>query len=81
MSLADNDIAECRAGGTGRPPLRRLYFSETSSIRKLVGRRAITPATCGVAIGVPLIVFAAVLLVFQAGVMLEPGAKMSRHVP
>jgi hypothetical protein len=26
-------------------------------------------------------VFVAVLLVFQAEVMLEPGAKMSRHVP
>jgi hypothetical protein len=32
-------------------------------------------------IEVPLIVFVAVLLVFQADVMLEPGAKMSRHVP
>jgi hypothetical protein len=30
---------------------------------------------------VPLIVLVAVLLVDQADVMLEPGAKMSRHVP
>jgi hypothetical protein len=43
--------------------------------------RAIAPATCGDAIEVPLIVFVAVLLVCQADVMLEPGAKMSRHVP
>jgi hypothetical protein len=34
-----------------------------------------------VAIEVPLMVFVAVLLVFHAEVMLEPGAKMSRHVP
>ena len=39
------------------------------------------PATCGVAIEVPLMVFVAVSLVFQDEVMLEPGAKMSRHVP
>ena len=42
---------------------------------------AIAPATCGVAIEVPLIVFVAVSLVIHAEVMLEPGAKMSRHVP
>jgi len=30
---------------------------------------------------VPLMVFVAVSLVFQAEVMLEPGAKRSRHVP
>ena len=33
------------------------------------------------AIEVPLIVFVAVLLVFQADVMLEPGAKRSTQVP
>jgi hypothetical protein len=43
--------------------------------------RAIPPAVCGVAIEVPLIVFVAVSLVDQAEVMLEPGAKMSRHEP
>ena len=42
---------------------------------------AAAPATCGVAIDVPLMVFVAVLLVYQADVMFEPGAKMSRHVP
>ena len=42
---------------------------------------AAAPATCGEAIDVPLIVFVAVLLVYQADVMLEPGAKMSTHVP
>src|SRR5262245_45497287 len=42
---------------------------------------AAAPATCGVAIEVPLIVFVAVSLVIQAEVMLTPGAKMSRQVP
>ena len=42
---------------------------------------AAAPATCGAAIDVPLIVFVAVSLVCQAEVMLDPGAKMSRHVP
>lgn len=42
---------------------------------------AATPATCGAAIDVPEIVFVAVSLVFQAEVMLEPGAKISRQVP
>jgi hypothetical protein len=42
---------------------------------------AAVPVTCGVAIEVPLIVFVAVLLVFQAEVMLLPGAKMSTQVP
>ena len=48
-----------------------------------VGRRysAAAPATCGVAIEVPLIVLVAVSLVFQAEVMLEPGAKRSTQVP
>jgi hypothetical protein len=44
-------------------------------------KRAATPATCGVAIEVPEIVFVAVSLVFHDEVMLEPGAKMSTHVP
>jgi hypothetical protein len=34
-----------------------------------------------VAIDVPLMVFVAVSLVFHDDVMLEPGAKMSTHVP
>src|SRR5262249_31992209 len=43
--------------------------------------RAAAPVTCGVAIEVPLIVFVAVSLVFQAEGMDEPGATMSRQVP
>src|SRR6185503_4778777 len=43
--------------------------------------RAATPATCGVAIDVPLIVLVAVSLVFHVEVMLEPGAKTSTQVP
>ena len=42
---------------------------------------AATPATCGVAIDVPEIVFIAVSLVFHDDVMSLPGAKMSRQVP
>jgi hypothetical protein len=36
---------------------------------------------CGVAIEVPLMVFVAVLLVYQAEVMLEPGANQSTQLP
>ena len=43
--------------------------------------RAATPATCGLAIEVPLIVFVAVLLVDQEDVMTEPGANRSRQLP
>ena len=39
------------------------------------------PATCGVAIEVPLMVFVAVSLVFHAEVMLDPGANRSTQVP
>ena len=42
---------------------------------------AATPAVCGVAIEVPLIVFVAVSLEYQADVIEEPGAKMSVHDP
>ena len=42
---------------------------------------AAAPATCGVAIDVPLIVFVAVFEVRHADVMFVPGAKRSRHVP
>ncbi len=55
--------------GQARAPARRRRTS------------AAAPATCGAAIDVPLIVFVAVSLVCQAEVMLDPGAKMSRHVP
>jgi hypothetical protein len=43
--------------------------------------RAATPATCGAAMDVPLMVLVAVLLLYHADVMLEPGAKMSRQLP
>ena len=41
---------------------------------------AAAPATCGDAIEVPLMVLVAVLLVHQAEVMLDPGAKMSTQL-
>jgi hypothetical protein len=43
--------------------------------------RAATPATCGVAMDVPLIVFVAVSLVLHADVIDEPGANRSRQEP
>jgi hypothetical protein len=43
--------------------------------------RAAAPATCGVAIDVPLIVLVAESPVCHAEAMLEPGAKMSRQEP
>src|SRR4051794_24499772 len=42
---------------------------------------AAAPATCGVAIEVPLMVLVAVSAVFHAEVMSTPGAKMSVQVP
>jgi hypothetical protein len=42
---------------------------------------AATPAACGVAIEVPLIVLVAVLLVYHADVMLTPGANQSTQLP
>ena len=42
---------------------------------------ATTPATCGEAIDVPEIVFDAVDDVYQAEVMLDPGANTSTHDP
>jgi hypothetical protein len=42
---------------------------------------AATPATCGEAIDVPEIVFDAVVDVYQAEVMLDPGANTSTQDP
>src|ERR1044072_8261573 len=47
----------------------------------LCRNRAATPATCGVAIEVPLKVAVAVSLVFHDDKMLEPGAKISTTLP
>ncbi len=47
----------------------------------LASHSAAAPATCGVAIDVPLIVFDAVSLVFHADVMLVPGANRSVQEP
>ncbi len=63
--------------------------ADTSAARTAAGEatglalrcRAAAPATCGVAMDVPLIVFVAVVPVYQADVMLEPGANRSRQVP
>ena len=42
---------------------------------------AATPVTCGEAMEVPLMVLLAVMLVYQAEVMLLPGANRSTHLP
>ena len=42
---------------------------------------AAAPATCGVAMDVPLMVLVAEAPVCQADVMLEPGANRSRQLP
>ena len=43
--------------------------------------KAATPATWGDAMDVPLMMLVAVVLVYQAEVMLLPGAKRSKQVP
>jgi len=43
--------------------------------------RADTPATCGQAMEVPLMIAVAVSLLAPVDVMLEPGAKMSKQEP
>ena len=67
-------------------PLAALFTSALVTVDGLAEGfcaryNAATPVTCGVAMDVPLIVFVAVLLVFQLEVMPVPGAKMSTHVP
>jgi hypothetical protein len=42
---------------------------------------AAAPATCGVAMDVPLMVLVAVGLLYQSDLIEEPGAKISRHDP
>ncbi len=61
-----------------------LMVSATSSVEAVgsVSRySAATPATCGAAIEVPLIVLVALSLVYHAEVMLCPGANRSRQLP
>jgi hypothetical protein len=79
-----------RLGEPTSADVTRLGVAEaTSALRTCVGdsapfaprRRAAAPATWGEAIEVPLIVFVAVDDVYQADLMLEPGAKMSRQFP
>ena len=61
----------------------------TNSFRTVAGdapgllckNRAATPATCGVAIDVPLNVAVAVSLPFDDDSMLDPGAKISTTLP
>ena len=54
---------------------------ETERLGLALKASAATPATCGDAIEVPEIVLVAVLEVYHADKMFEPGAKTSRHEP
>ena len=53
----------------------------TERVLSALSAKAAMPATCGEAIDVPEIVFVAVVEVYQAEVMIEPGAKTSTHEP
>ena len=58
-----------------------VAISDGVEVGEVPSKTATTPATWGVAIEVPEMVLVAVVLLIHAEVMLEPGAKMSRHVP
>ena len=68
-----------------RPAVALLVRKATTAAGDAAGlaakASAATPATWGAAMEVPLKVLIAVALVFQADVMLVPGAKISRQVP
>jgi hypothetical protein len=53
----------------------------TESVGSALNANTATPATCGEAIDVPEIVFVAVVDVYHAEVMFDPGAKISTHEP
>lgn len=63
------------------PEVMRFVISAGVACGVLVSTRATTPATCGQAMEVPLMVAEAVSLALPADLMLEPGAKMSTQVP
>lgn len=61
--------------------IRKLATAAGDAVGLAASASAATPAIWGVAIEVPLMVLVAVVLLFQADVMLLPGPKISRHVP
>ena len=61
--------------------VRKALTAEGDAVGLAASANAATPVTWGVAMDVPLMMFVAVALVFQAEVMLVPGAKISTHVP
>ena len=73
----------------GSPLSRAVVAAPTIVLRTVPGDAvgllcrylAATPATCGDAIDVPLMVIVAVSLEDHADLMLEPGAKMSTTLP
>lgn len=58
-----------------------VMTSDTPRVGFADNTSAATPATCGVAIEVPEMVFVAVFDLCHAEVMLDPGAKRSTHDP
>lgn len=62
-------------------PVKAFVTVEAEAFGSPSKYKAATPATCGAAIEVPEIVLVALFEVYQAEVMLEPGAKMSTQVP
>ena len=58
-----------------------VVTSATVSVGFADKTSAATPATCGEAIDVPEMVLVDVVDRYQAEVMAEPGAKISRHEP
>jgi hypothetical protein len=78
-------LGEPLPGLVTTPDVALLVNALATALGDLVGLlcryKAATPATCGAAIDVPLIVKVAVSLVCQAEMMLTPGAKRSRQLP
>ena len=64
----------------GSCPGARSRTTEAAELHATTSSAA-TPATCGEAIEVPLMVLVALVLVCHAEVMPTPGAKRSTHVP
>ena len=54
--------------------LMPFHTAAGESVGCVASHRAAAPATCGVAIDVPEMLFVAVSLVFHADTMFEPGA-------
>lgn len=61
--------------------LRRISLSSFGVYAVSLSKRAMTPATCGVAIEVPEMLFVDVLESFHEEIISTPGAKTSTQLP